>query len=491
MRILLFKTLPASAGPDIGLGYLATALRRAGHEVRIDDVDYDASRGVHRGVAERVRDFEADWVGAKVFDHSVGRTRSYLTEARRARPGIRTCVGGPHVSGFRERVLHSIPEADFAIAGEAERALPELIETTERGGDLANVPGLVRQVGEHVRVAPQDFPPDLDALGLPAWDLLDPRGHIEHYASEPWLDRPIPYVPIVTTRGCPFPCTFCAAPVTTGKKLRHHSVSFVADEIELLRDQYGVHFFSIADDAFTNDPEHVEAFCEELIRRKVRSRWDAVSNGIRADTVTPKLARLLGEAGCEKVGFGIESGSPRIVQAMRKSFTHAQVANAIATFRAHSRVKLEGYFIIGYPDETYRDAFATLRYLRRIDLDTAWMFGFSPHVGTQVSEMLQAEKADDIRWGEFANDRIMYGTRHMPRRAVRLYYVLAWLTFYLRPTRFARLLRELGAPVVMRGIARFRMVLFPATRPAGPGGYRSPETGTEGAALAAAASLAG
>ena len=136
MRVQLFKTLPASAGPDIGLGYLATALRRAGHLVRIDDVDYDESRGVHRSVAERVSDFEADWVGAKVFDHSVGRTRSYLAEARRARRDVRTCVGGPHVSGFRERVLQSIPEAEFAIAGEAERALPRLIEAVAAGGDL-------------------------------------------------------------------------------------------------------------------------------------------------------------------------------------------------------------------------------------------------------------------------------------------------------------------------------------------------------------------
>lgn len=473
MRVLLFKTLPANAGPDIGLGYLATALRRAGHDVRIDDLDYDESRGIQLTVTQRVRQFEADWVGCKVFDHSVGRSRSYLAEARRARPGIRTCVGGPHVSGFRERVVDSIPEADYPIAGEAERALPKLIEVVESGGDLSQVPGLVRRTADGVVVGHQDFPPDLDALGLPAWDLLDPRGHIEHYKSEPWLDRPIPYVPIVTTRGCPFPCTFCAAPVTTGKKLRHHSVKFVVDEIELLRDQYGVHFFSIADDAFTNEPEHVEEFCETLIRRKVRSRWDAVSNGIRCDTVTPKLARLLDEAGCEKVGFGIETGSPRIVQAMRKNFTHEQVLHAIQTFREHSKVKLEGYFIIGYPEERYSDAFQTLRFLRGVDLDTAWMFGFSPHVGTHVAGMLRDESSDEIRWGEFANDRIMYGTKFMPRVAVKIYYVLAWLTFYLRPTRFLRLFRELGVPAALRGISRFWLVLFPAARPPAPGAEAS------------------
>ncbi|MBK7974589.1 MAG: hypothetical protein IPK07_15340 [Deltaproteobacteria bacterium] len=105
--------------------------------------------------------------------------------------------------------------------------------------------------------------------------------------------------------------------------------------------------------------------------------------------------------------------------------------------------------------------------------------------------MLRDERADQIRWGEFANDRILYGTRHMPLWAVKLYYVLAWLTFYLRPTRFARLLRELGWPVVLRGIARFRMVLFPAARPAGPGGYRSDSVDPARSALVVGAPLAG
>ncbi|MFN7954603.1 MAG: radical SAM protein [bacterium] len=472
MRVLLLKTLPATAGPDIGLGYLATALRSAGHEVEVGDLEFDDARGKPRTVARRVRDLAPDWVGVKVFDHTVGRGRSYLAEARAAKPDIHTAAGGPHPSGFRARTLESLPEADFAIAGEAERAFPELIAAVRDGGDLGAIPGLVRRTPEGVVVGHQDFPEDLDALGLPAWDLLHPREHVELQMREPWLDRPIPYVPIITTRGCPFPCTFCAAPVTTGKKLRHHSVAFVVDEIEHLRDVYGIETFSIADDAFTNDRRYVDAFCEEIIRRRIRVRWDASSNGIRADTVDEKLARLLDAAGCEKVAFGIESGSERIVQAMGKRFAPDDVERALGILRRESKIRTEGFFIIGYPDERLSDAWQTLKLLSRIDLDTAWLFGFSPHVGTKVSEMLHGHATESIPWGDFANDRVMLGTRHLPRWVVRVYWVLAWMTFYLRPSRAVRFIQHLGPTAVPRALMRLanrvRLVLVPATRPLPP-----------------------
>lgn len=472
MRVLLIKTLPATAGPDIGLGYLATALRRAGHQVAVADPELDDMRGEPRSVADRVTDFRPDWFGVKVFDHTVGRARTYLMEARGAKPDVLTVAGGPHVSGFRGRSLESLPEADFAIVGEAERALPMLIAGVADRAPLDNVPGLVRRVGDTVVIGPQDFPEDLDALGMPAWDLLQPREHVELQKREPWLDRPIPYVPILTTRGCPFPCTFCAAPVNSGKKLRHHSVGFVIDEIEHLRDRFGVQGFSISDDAFTNDRRYVDAFCEEMIRRQVRVRWDAASNGIRADTIDVRLAHLLDAAGCEKVGFGIESGSERIVRAMGKRFALDDVERALRLLRRETRIRTEGFFIVGYPDERLSDAWKTLRLLARIDLDSAWIFGFSPHVGTQVSDVLHARSAAEIPWGEFANDRVMSGTNHLPRWVVRLYWMTAWLTFYLRPSRALRLLRHVG-PIAIpqmarRLVRRVRLVLIPAARPLPP-----------------------
>lgn len=472
MRVLLIKTLPATAGPDIGLGYLATALRRSGHQVAVADPELDEMRGEPRSIRERVADFRPDWFGVKVFDHTVGRARSYMAEARSAKRELRTVAGGPHVSGFRGRALESLPEADFAIVGEAERALPMLIESTTAASELAHVPGLVRRTEAGVVVGEQDFPDDLDSLGLPAWDLLQPREHVELQKREPWLDRPIPYVPILTTRGCPFPCTFCAAPINSGKKLRHHSVGFVIDEIEHLRDEFGIHGFSISDDAFTNDRRYVDAFCEEMVRRRVGVRWDAASNGIRADTIDVRLARLLDAAGCEKVGFGIESGSERIVHAMGKRFALDDVEHALRILRRETRIRTEGFFIVGYPDERWSDAWKTLGLLARIDLDSAWIFGFSPHVGTRVSDVLHGRSAAEIPWGEFANDRVMSGTRHLPRWAVRLYWMVAWVTFYARPSRALRLLRHVGPIAVpqlfRRLVRRARLVVLPATRPLPP-----------------------
>ncbi len=472
MRVLLIKTLPATAGPDIGLGYLGTALRRAGHQVTIADPELDETRGEPRSIRDRVLEADPDWFGVKVFDHTVGRARSYMAEARAAKRGIHLVAGGPHVSGFRARALESLPEAEFAIVGEAERALPMLIDAVAAGSEPTEVPGLVRRTASGVVVGAQDFPDDLDALGLPAWDLLQPREHVELQKREPWLDRPIPYVPILTTRGCPFPCTFCAAPINSGKKLRHHSVGFVIDEIEHLRDEFGIQGFSISDDAFTNDRRYVDAFCEEMVRRRVRVRWDAASNGIRADTIDVRLARLLDSAGCEKVGFGIESGSERIVRAMGKRFALDDVENALAILRRETRIRTEGFFIVGYPEERWADAWGTLRLLARIDLDSAWIFGFSPHVGTQVADVLHGRTAGEIPWGDFANDRVMNGTNHLPRWAVRLYWMAAWLTFYGRPSRAVRLLRHVG-PIAIpqmfrRLIRRARLVLVPAARPLPP-----------------------
>jgi len=287
--------------PPLGLLYIASALRDAGHEVTVHD--------------EVVRPYKAipfqsyDLIG---IGGDTPRHRRSMEIARMAREAGRPVVlGGCHVT-FEDEEALSNGTADIVVRGEGELTMVDLVDTLSRKGrdfDLSSIPGItwIDRYGNIQRNQDRPFTLDMDALPFPARDIVD----MDDYRLTLIKDRPI--TGLFTSRGCPHNCNFCTTPMLYGRKWRGHSPKRVVDEIEEIVEVYGFRGIAFLDDNFIVDRERTMAICEEIIRRRLDILWWCAC---RADSIARDegLVRIMKEAGCWYCFLGLESSQPHIFQ---------------------------------------------------------------------------------------------------------------------------------------------------------------------------------
>jgi radical SAM superfamily enzyme YgiQ (UPF0313 family) len=442
--------------PPLGLGYLATACRPHGHAVEIVNCPLEGLGAAE--FAERVRTAAPDAVGFSVFSTDV-ETVAGLCRAIKAlpRPPV-LLLGGIHPSSAPEQTLADVPDADFLFAGEAEPGLPALLDLLAAGtpspAALAAVPGLGWRAAGAARVNAKVFPEDLEAIGLPAWDLLQPLRY-QRYPPTLFV-RQRPYAPIITSRGCPFPCTYCGGHNVSGRRTRRRPLELVLREVELLHREYGIRELHIEDDNFTLDRAWVAAFCERLIASGRRLTW-TMPNGVRLDTLDLELLRLMKRAGCYFLILGAESGSDRILRQVRKRQTVRQVEEKAALVH-EAGILAHAFFMVGFPDERPEDCRATLELSLRLPLIGAHFASFRPLPGTESAEQLLASGevaslAPSAQAGTFAS--VVYAPRGMTVAQVKAWQRRMLLAFYLRPRILWFYLREsLRHPFLAGGLLR-------------------------------------
>jgi len=439
MALKVLLVLPIREGtnyqiaPDLGILYLGTALRGQGYDVTLLDCPKeDLSFSDFR---DFVRDGEFDVIGFRCYsrDHNYVRYHSEIVKG--VNPNILTLTGGPQPSALPEFVLGNMPHMDFAWSAEAEEGLPQLLtlfreyRTGIPENLLAEIPGLVwRNVAEE-RIVCNDpgFGFDLDRFGVPAWDLVDPSS----YPGFIWDE----YYPLITTRGCPFPCTYCNAPSLSGKKLRHRSPEHVVEELRLLKSRYGISRFSILDDEFTLNKKYVYAMCEALVNAGLDLRWDC-PNGVRIDSLFPELLQAMEEAGCEALAVGIESGTSRIQKLIDKRVTVDKIREKAAMIADCSGIKLTGYFMIGFLDETEAEIHQTIKFACSLPLKRANFNIVIPIPGTRIFQDLLDQdllKLDGINWDTLTSDQIAFERRHVSGKRLLQLQRLAYMKFYGRP----------------------------------------------------------
>jgi radical SAM superfamily enzyme YgiQ (UPF0313 family) len=435
MKILLLKPYSEShyVVPPLGLGYLVTALRNAGHTARSvhctkDKITFDK-------LADLVKSENPDVVGFQVVSCDLEVTRQSAEIVRQVLPQALILVGGPHPSGNPDDTMNSLPMVDFAFRGEAEGSLVQFLEDYQQGGkNYSNIPGLIWREGTVVKSNLPVFVEDLDTLGFVAWDQIHP----ETYPQAPhgaFFDR-FPISPIVTTRGCPYGCTFCAARTVAGRKIRYHSISHVLKEVELLYRDYGVREIHIIDDTFTQKAERVREFADgmqEMQRRGIRVSV-GFPNGVRLDTLTETVLADLKRAGCYSMLVGIESGSQRILDLMKKSLTLDLVRERVRLIKK-AGLTVHAFFIIGFPGETEEDIHTTMRFARSLPLDGALFSSFLPLPGSEITRQLIecGDLAADFHWGNLFYSRVTYAPKGITPQKLKSLQRKATLGFYLRP----------------------------------------------------------
>ena len=353
--------------PPIGVMSLSSVLKQAGHDcVMFDQANPDTPNDV---IIEMIKRQEPALVGLSFLSTtSYPYAKILARQIRAADSTVKLAFGGVFASLNAGLVKLQCPEVDFVCRGDGEQLLLDLLAhlndpegvaslTWMRDGRVVNNPG--RPMERHLDQWPF---PDRESLKL---DFVE---------SMP-LDVPAVlsmerFTTMQTSRGCPWPCVFCDIPIFNEGKWRARSAQHVVDELKYLEEHgYGAVYF--VDDHFLLQPKRIEAICHGVTSAGLSIQWGIEG---RVDSVAQHLFPAMAKAHCRTVMFGIESGSQKILDRLKKEQTLAEVTTAVTNAKKAGIEIVHGFFTVGNPDETVEDMRATFNFASKLPLDT---FGFN------------------------------------------------------------------------------------------------------------------
>jgi len=331
--------------------------------------------------------FRPDIVGISAWSQNWRWIVSTIASVRRVLPRVPVILGGPHISATEEH-----GPADYALAGECEKTFPQFVDALSRGAgqsELESIPGLrfPGQINKTLQMPVQD----LDALGLPNFDAMMLRQY--QSAGYRYRDNTRLQAPVFATRGCPYECTFCEAPIISGRKIRKHSIEYLKGLLTHLKRGYNVSHINIVDDNFTFYKDYAKKFCEMVLKNRdtLGDMTFATPNGIRVERSDAELFKMMKAAGWSRVIFAPESGSQRMVDIMAKHLDLSVVGDRLKL--AHDAgLEVEAFFIINYPGETEEDVTLTEEFIRKTPFDSVSLHIFKPLPHTPIWRELVEEK---------------------------------------------------------------------------------------------------
>jgi len=456
MQILLITPISNThyIVPPIGLGYLASALRKNGFG-SVSILDCIKEGFDFNDFEDFIKKEKPEVIGFQVFSFDFARVKRSIGIVKKINPESIIIVGGAHVSTTRETVLKELDGADFGIWGEGEENLPLLLKRVLKREEIAfeDIPGLIWKDKNELRINKRRFVEDLDSLEFPAWDLLKPDTYPDNPQGAFYKNFPI--APISTSRGCPYHCTFCASFTNMGRELRLRSIENVLDEMELLYNDYGIREFHIIDDIFNLYKDRVNDFCEGVKERKLQISY-TFPNGLRLNTLDREILKLMKETGAYAFTVGIESGSQKVLDHMKKKLTLKMIEEKINLIN-EAGLEPSGFFIIGYPAETREDIEATIRFAKKLKLKRAHFANFLPLPGTEATEQLMRNgEIDHIDWESMFYSKVPYSPKGITKKELKRLQRKAFLSFHLRPKILFKMLTEIKSPRHLKSILKKR-----------------------------------
>lgn len=374
MKVLLaYKSHPEGARDPFtsllpaGLLSLEAVLRQAGHQVTL--ANFSASSW--KEVRQHLKRVSPQVVGISQFTHNRVDSLKLASLAKELDPGCFVLLGGPHAThAWQEQLAHHLP-LDAVVLGEGEETMVELLEALASGRTLASVAGLAyREGGRGVAAPARAAIRDLDLLPIP--------GTVEPDSIGVDYRRQLEFV--ITSRGCPASCLFCSSPLFWGRGVRFRSPASVVEEIRLLKERYGLIYFSFRDDTFTADRRRVLEICRLLQEQKLHILWNCQS---RVTAIDEEMLVAMKRAGCECIQFGVESGSPAMLKALGKRVVPSDVEKAAAAVRRVG-INLSVYLITGIPGEGEADLQQTVRLIEKIRPQDGQVSPLVYYPGTQL-----------------------------------------------------------------------------------------------------------
>jgi anaerobic magnesium-protoporphyrin IX monomethyl ester cyclase len=346
---------------------------------------------------------------------------------KKSNPKIKTVLVGPHPTIYYAEILEKNQLIDIVALGEYDYTILDIAKAIEENKSIESIKGIAfKKDGKAVKTNSREPISDLDEMPFPARRFLP----VEKYYSPLFSARPS--LRLVSSRGCPFQCTFCSWPQTMyGRKVRLRKPEKVVDEIEEMINKFGAKELYFDDDTFGAIPEHAISICNEILKRKIKIPWICMG---RVDRINDKVLQKLSESGCRVIKYGVESGSAEILKNIKKGITPEQIEKAFTLTKKH---KIQSYatVIFGLPGETKETIKETVKFVNRINPDFVQFSIATPYPGTEFFE--QAQKNNWLiakNWNEWDSiDKSVIEYPDLKKEKIEEAINIAYKKFYFRP----------------------------------------------------------
>lgn len=431
MKILLLRPHAEHISKVMPLGLLAVGsiLKRTGHDVRI--LDLRISPQPDEALENTMREFDPEFVGIGLMTIETEFAFALAAKVKSLKKGVTLIFGGPHCSHEPQYILHD-PNVDLLVIGEAERTIVELLEALENDTDLEKVKGIAyRKNGEYRVTSERGVIRDLDWVNQ-EYDLLDVEQYFGPQYSTDFLPASNRLMPLLTSRGCPFKCTYCHD--LFGKSIQYRSPEVVLDEMEFLIEKYNVEEFQIVDDVFNVNMKRCKQILNMVAERNLNVKI-CFPNGVRADFFDDKMIEIMEASGVYRLALGIESGSSRIQKMIDKKLDISIIDNVVKKL-VRANISVHGFFMLGFPSETREEMDETIRFACGMDLTTANFSLVTPNPGTRLRDTLIEEKKINAKeFSQYTFDVINSNGSKLDNAELISMRKSAYRRFYCNPKR--------------------------------------------------------
>ena len=446
------KNSSIGAKPPLGPMYVAAYLKaHTPHEIKILDCQVENSSD--EDIKKYIETYQPHLVGICAWTEYWYDSWQCIQIAKAVDPNIHVAVGGPHIGIYPELTLeHS--GCDSVIVGDGEVPFYWLSNAISNGTLPADLPGLhMKSHGVKQDDLKFYIHGELDTLTPPMRDMLPYKKYTNVIGQSDYVTT------MITSRGCPFRCTFCKLAF---QKTLSHSAEYVIEEFQRIYDM-GIKEIQVYDDTFTWSKKRLIQICQGIVERGIKVDW-AIRD--RVSSPTPETMEWLAKAGCTRIHYGVESGSDKTLQTIKKNITTAQALNAFKLAKSFGMQTL-AYFMIGLPGETIEDMRETFRFAKKLDADYATFSVTVPYAGTEIyDEALRRGVIPTDYWAEYAKNPMpnfvlpYFYEEHLNKEELLKLRDEGTRQFYFRPRYMWRELKKIRSMTELKRKAKMALNVF-------------------------------
>ncbi len=402
-------------------------LKREGHEVKV--LDFHNYRTKKNQRLDKALESKPDVIGISMKSFTLDNSLRIIKHCKKKHRAI-YIAGGTHISLERGEFFSKSGVFDYLVLGEGELTVVDLLNALEHNKSVSGVNGIAYKDNGKIRMTPErKFVKNLDDFPFPDYDVFDSVADGIFSIAQQY--------PMMTSRGCPFDCTFCLSKELWKRKWRARSPNNVVNEIQNAKEKYNIKFMEVWDDNFTLDIGRAEKICDLIVSRGLDVKW-ACPNGVRADKINKELLIKMKEAGCISISIAVESGDSEVFKCIKKGETLQSIERAAHLIK---QAGLDGFafFIIGLPHDTPQTVQNSIRFAKKIGFKTIWHQAI-PFPHTELADWV-AKNGNVLRtyegeclWESHIRQPIMFDTKEFTeKQRIESYYkaILACGNYYL------------------------------------------------------------
>ena len=442
----------------LGLAYLASNLEKGGHETYI--LDAVALKLNNNAICKHVEENRYDLVGVTMLTPMYNRSIEVINAINNFFPDIKIVVGGPHPTILPEETLKENKAIDFVVIGEGEIILLHLVNALENLEQTVDIKGIAYRKNGKILLNPA--PPlisNLDELPSPARHLLP----MDLYQITRSRAKSNHAYTVSVARGCPFNCAFCCR--IFGRKVRHHSVKRIIEEINSLINNYNAKEINLEADTLTVNKKFLITLCDAFISSGISKKisWTCES---RIDTVYEDILKKMKEAGCWQTSYGVETGSQRLLELIHKDITIEKIKKTFAITKK-AGINIRAFYMLGIPTETKEESLETISFAKELDAQWSQFTLFTPYPGTELYDIVIKEEgmkshnwADYKTHGGWTKGGLSYVPKGRSTDEMKRLQKKAYRAVYLRPKVIIRFAKSVdSASSLLQYISGFWIIL--------------------------------